>query len=282
MTFLIAKIILMLVLAAALGAWLAWLRWQRRFIEVTTEYHALRDGWAAWRNAIDARLAEPPSLEPQLQAPLAAALAPLVQRLQALEDAVRRMQAAPMSAPPPNAAPGIDAGELAARFHAMQAVLISTLESALAGQAVQKAPAAQPVQAAGAGAGAAKLPAAAAAATTTTTDSDPEPEAAATPAAPAPPLHEQVRSGSRNLLQGPAYGRPDELKRIKGVGNVLEKMLHDIGVYYFWQIAEWTGDDVAHADAQLTSFKGRIARDGWVVQAQRLMQGAGAAAKPAA
>jgi hypothetical protein len=198
MTFLIAKIILMLVLAAALGAWLAWLRWQRRFIEVTTEYHALRDGWAAWRNAIDARLAEPPNLEPQLQAPLAAALAPLVQRLQALEDAVRRLQVAPTSAPPPNAAPGIDAGELAARFHAMQAVLISTLESALAAQAMPAAQAAQAAHAAGAGA-AALAPAAAAAPAAAP---DAEPEADAAPAGPPPPLHEQVRSGSRNLLQG--------------------------------------------------------------------------------
>lgn len=79
-----------------------------------------------------------------------------------------------------------------------------------------------------------------------------------------------VRVGSRNLLTHAAYGEPDDLKRIKGVAEVLEKMLHNIGVYYFWQIAEWTPEDIEHADAQLTAFKGRITRDDWVTQARQL------------
>ena len=51
---------------------------------------------------------------------------------------------------------------------------------------------------------------------------------------------------------------------------MLEKMLHRIGVYYFWQIANWNLADVAHADAQLTAFRGRITRDDWVKQAASL------------
>ena len=82
----------------------------------------------------------------------------------------------------------------------------------------------------------------------------------------APPPPSKVRSGSRNLLVAADFGKPDDLKRIKGVAEVLEKMLHGIGVYYFWQVAEWSATDMAYVDAQLTAFKGRIARDDWTSQ----------------
>jgi predicted flap endonuclease-1-like 5' DNA nuclease len=90
-----------------------------------------------------------------------------------------------------------------------------------------------------------------------------------------------VRAGSRNLLTRAHYGKPDDLKLIKGVKKVMEKMLHGIGVYYFWQIAEWTQADGVHADAQLTAFHGRIARDNWVDQAAQLLTRANSARRPA-
>lgn len=108
------------------------------------------------------------------------------------------------------------------------------------------------------------------------------------PTAPAPePLsapsltRDMIRSGSRNLLTHAALGKPDDLQRIKGVADVLERMLHGIGVYYFWQIAEWTPEDVAHVDRQLTAFKGRILRDHWVRQSQGFAAEPAAARKPA-
>jgi predicted flap endonuclease-1-like 5' DNA nuclease len=100
-------------------------------------------------------------------------------------------------------------------------------------------------------------------------------------ARPSPAAKPIVRAGSRNLLARAAFGKPDDLKEIKGVATVLEKMLHKIGVFYFWQVAEWTGADVAHADTQLTAFKGRIARDGWVAQARVFARAPTAARKPA-
>ncbi|MEL6184206.1 MAG: hypothetical protein AAFU79_06245 [Myxococcota bacterium] len=92
----------------------------------------------------------------------------------------------------------------------------------------------------------------------------------APPVAPAAEAFQAERrdDGSRNLLKRPAFGRPDDLKKISGVGPVLESMLHGLGVYYFWQIADWTGEDVRFVDAKLTSFKGRIERDRWVGQAE--------------
>ena len=89
-----------------------------------------------------------------------------------------------------------------------------------------------------------------------------------------------MRAGSRNLLSHAGYGKPDNLQLIKGVAGVMEKMMHDIGVFYFWQIAEWTPADVAHADAQLTAFKGRIDRDDWTRQAVKFAKLKESAVKP--
>ncbi len=70
----------------------------------------------------------------------------------------------------------------------------------------------------------------------------------------------------KNLLKAPK-GEPDDLTKISGVGPVLVEKLNAFGVYHFSQIAEWTKDDIAYADDQL-SFKGRIERDNWIEQAK--------------
>jgi predicted flap endonuclease-1-like 5' DNA nuclease len=88
---------------------------------------------------------------------------------------------------------------------------------------------------------------------------------------PAPPASKVgVREGSKNLLSHAGLGRPDDLKQIKGVKRGLERTLHKVGVFYFWQIAEWSPDDVKHVDSVLPAFKGRIERDHWVTQANEL------------
>ena len=65
-------------------------------------------------------------------------------------------------------------------------------------------------------------------------------------------------------------GEPDDLKLIVGVGPVLERMLHNLGVTTFRQIARWSERDVADFDAKLPEFPGRIQRDQWVTQARAL------------
>jgi predicted flap endonuclease-1-like 5' DNA nuclease len=67
-------------------------------------------------------------------------------------------------------------------------------------------------------------------------------------------------------------GEPDDLKLIVGVGPVLERMLHSLGVATFRQIAHWTDRDIAEFDAKLPEFPGRIVRDQWVTQARALHQ----------
>ena len=74
------------------------------------------------------------------------------------------------------------------------------------------------------------------------------------------------------LLNSAAYGPPDNLKRISGVGPVLEGLLNRLGVWYFWQVARWSEREVKYVDSQLEVFKGRIIRDEWVRQATQLAQ----------
>lgn len=67
-------------------------------------------------------------------------------------------------------------------------------------------------------------------------------------------------------------GEPDDLKLIVGIGPVLERMLHNLGVTTFRQIARWSERDSAEFDAKLPEFPGRIVRDQWVTQARELHQ----------
>jgi predicted flap endonuclease-1-like 5' DNA nuclease len=73
------------------------------------------------------------------------------------------------------------------------------------------------------------------------------------------------------LLGGP--GTPDDLKLIVGIGPVLERMLHQLGITTYRQIVRWTERDIDDIDARLTEFPGRIRRDAWVTQARALHQG---------
>ncbi len=67
-------------------------------------------------------------------------------------------------------------------------------------------------------------------------------------------------------------GAPDDLKLIVGIGPVLERMLQQLGVATYRQIARWSERDIDEFDAKLHEFPGRIRRDAWVTQARALHQ----------
>ena len=67
-------------------------------------------------------------------------------------------------------------------------------------------------------------------------------------------------------------GEPDDLKKISGVGPVLENKLHALGITKFAQVAGFTAEEIAKIDDAL-NFKGRIERDDWVGQAKALAAG---------
>lgn len=77
-----------------------------------------------------------------------------------------------------------------------------------------------------------------------------------------------------NNAPPPFFGieAPDDLKLIVGVGPVLERMLQQLGVATYRQIARWSERDIDEFDAKLHEFPGRIRRDAWVTQARSLHQ----------
>ena len=70
----------------------------------------------------------------------------------------------------------------------------------------------------------------------------------------------------------PAAKFVDDLKLISGVGPVLEKKLHALGVKSLADVAAFTKEDVVRIDEAL-SFKGRIDREEWIKQATDLVAG---------
>ena len=78
--------------------------------------------------------------------------------------------------------------------------------------------------------------------------------------------------GVRPLALEAPRGAADELQRIKGVGPVNEKHLHDLGVFHFDQIAAWARAEIRWVGTYL-AFPGRIDREQWVAQAANLAHG---------
>ena len=69
-----------------------------------------------------------------------------------------------------------------------------------------------------------------------------------------------------------AQGPLDDLKRIRGIGVLIEKRLNGAGVTRYEHIASWTGSDVDRFSRML-EFKGRIERENWIEQARILANG---------
>ena len=76
-----------------------------------------------------------------------------------------------------------------------------------------------------------------------------------------------------STLTAPRDSGADDLKLIKGVGPKLEAMLNGMGFWHWDQVAKWGADEVAWVDQNLQGFKGRVSRDNWVDQAEKLAVG---------
>jgi predicted flap endonuclease-1-like 5' DNA nuclease len=67
-------------------------------------------------------------------------------------------------------------------------------------------------------------------------------------------------------------GEPDDLKRIRGIGVLIEKKLNSLGIHNYEQVANWTGADIERI-SRILDFKGRIEREHWIEQARILATG---------
>ncbi|MBO6917421.1 MAG: 50S ribosomal protein L21 [Rhizobiaceae bacterium] len=89
------------------------------------------------------------------------------------------------------------------------------------------------------------------------------------PAAEKAPAKAKAAEAAPAALFTAPEGPADDLKKISGVGPVLEKKLNALGVTTFAQVAAMSRDDIEKLDDAL-SFKGRIDRDNWLEQAAEL------------
>ena len=71
---------------------------------------------------------------------------------------------------------------------------------------------------------------------------------------------------------GAQAAQVDDLKRIRGVGVLIEKKLNSMGVTSYQQIANWSASDIDRV-SQVLDFRGRIERENWVEQARILSAG---------
>ncbi len=83
---------------------------------------------------------------------------------------------------------------------------------------------------------------------------------------PVPPPASVVTSGN-----GSGNGSHDDLKRIKGIGPVMERSLNEQGIHSFEQLANLTKAEIDQLTAAIAAFPGRIERDDWVGSARRLI-----------
>jgi len=83
-------------------------------------------------------------------------------------------------------------------------------------------------------------------------------------------LEKRIEELEKKPKPAPVIRRPDDLKRISGVGKVLEKLLHKNGITTFKQVALFTDEQIDNLAEQLGSFHKRIRRDNWMAQAKEL------------
>ena len=90
------------------------------------------------------------------------------------------------------------------------------------------------------------------------------------------PQAKGIVSGKTSIRVVPKSER-DDLKRIKGVGPVLERWLHGSGIYRFVDLVELDPSAVTTLSSKLEDFPGRIEREEWVKQAGQLARETAAA-----
>jgi predicted flap endonuclease-1-like 5' DNA nuclease len=70
-----------------------------------------------------------------------------------------------------------------------------------------------------------------------------------------------------------ASGPPDDLTKLKGVGPKFARLLNDLGITRFDQIARLSDGDIDRLDQHLGAFRGRLERDQVPLQADYLARG---------
>ncbi len=76
-----------------------------------------------------------------------------------------------------------------------------------------------------------------------------------------------ARKSSTQLFKPPK--EKDDLKKIYGIGPVMERTLNGLGILSYKQIADFSEQDIERVAAAIESFSDRIERDDWVGGARK-------------
>ncbi len=85
------------------------------------------------------------------------------------------------------------------------------------------------------------------------------------------PQQERVKGLIGTSIPAATEGKKDDLTLINGVGPFLEKKLNNIGIYTYEQISSLNAETITEVTEAIEFFPGRIEKDDWVGQANRLL-----------
>jgi len=80
----------------------------------------------------------------------------------------------------------------------------------------------------------------------------------------------EIRAAIGNQIKETSYKDKDDLQQINGIGPFIEEKLNDLGIYSFEQVGQLDDRLINVLTAAIEFFPGRIERDEWVGQADRL------------
>lgn len=104
------------------------------------------------------------------------------------------------------------------------------------------------------------------------TDAAPVAVATAVDVAPLRSVRSEALLGADVTRSTRSAHETDDLKRIRGIGVLIEKKLNSLGIVHYEQVANWTGADIERI-SRILDFKGRIERENWIEQARILATG---------
>jgi NADH-quinone oxidoreductase subunit E len=80
---------------------------------------------------------------------------------------------------------------------------------------------------------------------------------------------QQAGTGLEPIRVGVPQTTPDDLTVISGIDAARQRELNSLGIFYYWQVAGWSPENVAWVSNRILSPE-RVARENWMSQAARL------------
>ncbi|MDV6329575.1 hypothetical protein [Asticcacaulis sp. 201] len=80
---------------------------------------------------------------------------------------------------------------------------------------------------------------------------------------------QQAGTGLEPIRLGVPQSPPDDLTVISGIDAAKQRELNGLGIYYYWQVAGWSPENVAWISTRILS-PDRAVRENWMSQAARL------------